>query len=306
MGLIVETPTGLLGFLSNVGHVSVWISHGCLDPSGHITFCENSAGLVLTSTAYWPNPGAAAIPADLFFLGTQPGVAGRDRAAWTGTLGGMYPEVQPAVGAKYLGRAWLRGLRVLKFATSAEEDRRVLAEVDAAQRDYHYSYSARNCAFYAQTILQRYFGPEFHGNRALELGIETPRAVERALRHRLKKDGIEYQVLQFKGDLRHAWRQPSRNICESAILDPKYAIPLLMYQPYLYVGFAGCYAAIRISTWASVQHPPLLRGEPMQFAGSQPRDQRLQAFEQLTGVATSSFDEAAPGASTKKTMEVDR
>lgn len=293
VGLIIETPTGLLGFLSNVGHVSVWISHGCLDSSGHIQFCENTAGLVLTSTAYWPNPGAAAIPAGLFFLGSEPGVMGRDRAAWTATLGQTYPEVQPAVGAKYLGRAWLRSLRVLKFETSAEEDRRVLAEIDAVQRKYRYSYSERNCAFYAQTILQHYFGSGFHANRVLEFGIATPRAVERALRHQLKEQSIDFRVIHFRGNLRHAWRQPSRNICESAILDPKYAIPLLMYQPYLYAGFAGCYAAIRISTWTSTRPIPLLQISPLPFAPSQGREPRLYAFELLTGVSTPEFGQTS-------------
>ncbi len=298
MGLIIETPTGLLGFLSNVGHVSVWISDGCLDSSGHIQFCEGTAGLVLTSTAYWPNPGAAAIPADLFLLGTQPKTVGRDSAAWSATLGNIYPDVQPAVGAKYLGRAWLRSLRVLKFETSAEEDRRVLAEIDAVQREYRYSYSERNCAFYAQAVLQRYFGPEFHGNRVLELGIMTPRAVERALRHHLNKQSIPFTDIHFKGNLRHAWRQPSRNICESAILDPKYAVPLLIYQPYLYASFAGCYATIRISTWATRRHLPLVQVEPMHFLSSQPQEPRLRAFEVLTGVSAPGFGPLVHGAMT--------
>ena len=289
IGLIIETPTGLLGFLSNVGHVSVWISRGCLDASGEIYFCENTSGLVLTSTAYWPNPGAAAIPADLFFLGTTPGTRGRNSAAWVATLGQTYPQVRPTVGAKYLGRAWLRGLRVLKYPTSAADDRRVLAEIDATQHGYRYSYSERNCAFYAQAVLQRYFGTMFHGNRILELGIETPRAVERALRHRLQKQSINYEEVHFRGELRHAWRQPSRNICESAILDPKYAIPLLFYQPYLYAGFTGCYAAIRISTWVSARQPPPLQVRPMLFMGADREDQRVRAFRQLTGVSPIPF-----------------
>ena len=288
VGLIIETPTGLLGFLSNVGHVSVWISNGCLSPSGHIQFCEGTAGLVLTSTAYWPNPGAAAIPADLFFLGRQPGVVGRDRDAWTASLESAYPDVRPAVGAKYLGRAWLRSLRVLKFETTAAEDRRVLEEMEAVQRDYRYSYSERNCAFYAQAVLQRYLGPDFHGNRVLELGIMTPRAVERALRHRLDQQSIPFEEVHFKGNLRHAWRQPSRNICESAIFDPKYAIPLLMYQPYLYAGFAGCYTAIRIAGWVGTDHPAMRQEHPL-FQSPRPKEPRLQAFEVLTGVPAPRF-----------------
>ncbi len=274
---------------------------------GHIRFCEGTSGLVLTSTAYWPNPGAAAIPADLFLLGTQSGTAGRSRAAWTSTLANLYPEVQPAIGAKYLGRTWLRSLRVLKFETSAEEDRRILAEIDATQREYRYSYSERNCAFYAQSVLQRYLGSGFHGNRVLELGIMTPRAVERALRQHLEEQSVDFEEIHFKGDLRHMWRQPSRNICESAIFDPKYAIPLLMYQPYLYAGFAGCYTAVRISTWAKTRHVPLMSGRLLVVSSTKPnefRDPRYRAFNLLTGMSkptsrSTSFNESSLTAAAK-------
>ena len=294
VGLVVETPTGMLGFLSNVGHVSIWISDGCLDSAGHIRYCEGTSGLVLTSTAYWPSPGAAAIPADLFFLGTEPGPSGRNGAAWSATLGSVYPEVRPAVGAKYLGRSWLRSLRVLKFQTSPEDDRRVLAEIDATQRQYRYSYSHENCAFYAQSILQRYFGPGFHENRMLELGLDTPRAVERALKHHLQEQSIRFETVHFKGDLRHAWRQPSRNICESAIMDPKYAIPLLLYQPYLYGGFAGCYAAIRVSAWVRRRGEPGGELETLSTAERVNNEPRLNAFQRLTGSSVVSFHASAP------------
>ena len=108
VGLIVETPTGILGFLSDVGHSSVWISHGCLSRQGEVSFCENTQGIVLTSTAYWPNPGVAAIPAELFFLGVHPGSAGRSEAAWNDSLATAYPNVDSRSGRKYLGRVWRR------------------------------------------------------------------------------------------------------------------------------------------------------------------------------------------------------
>src|ERR1700712_105944 len=103
VGLIVETPTGMLGFFSDVGHASVWISRGCLGAQGQLEYCENSKGIVLTSTSYWPNPGAAAIPAELFFLGSTVG-GGAEAAAWTQDLAGRYPEVGLKHGSKYLGR----------------------------------------------------------------------------------------------------------------------------------------------------------------------------------------------------------
>ncbi len=281
VGLVVETPTGLLGFLSDVGHASVWLSRGCLDATGHIQFCEHTSGLVLTSTSYWPNPGAAAIPANLFFLGESSTVHGGPAATWESTLAGAYPDVPAEQGQKYLGRAWRRSLRVVRFSTTAAEDRSAIARIEAERPSYHYSYGHRNCAYYAQSVLQHYLGGSFHGDRVLEFGVVTPRSVERALKRNLKQQGTPLQTIAFRGRFWHAWREPPRNICEAAVLDPKYAIPMLIYQPYLYAGFAGCYGLIRIlAITNSVPSESFLPGAVTGKASSREQDTR-EAFQQL-------------------------
>ena len=281
VGLVVETPTGLLGFLSDVGHASVWLSRGCLDATGHIQFCEHTAGLVLTSTSYWPNPGAAAIPANLFFLGESSTVHGGPAATWESTLAGAYPDVPAEQGQKYLGRAWRRSLRVVRFSTTAAEDRSVLAQLEAERQGFHYSYAHRNCALYAQLVLQHYLGASFHGNRVLEFDMLTPRSVERALKRSLKQQGTPFQTVAFRGRFWHSWREPPRNICEAAVLDPKYAIPMLIYQPYLYAGFAGCYGLIRVlAVTNSVPSESFLPIAVTGKASSREQDTR-EAYKQL-------------------------
>ena len=287
VGLIVETPTGMLGFLSDVGHASVWISHGCLNKEGEVRYCEHSSGIVLSSTAYWSTPGAAAIPAELFFLGAAPGKAGRSLTAWTSSLGAAYPTVNPSYGRKYLGRVWCRGMRVTTFATTPEEDRRVLEQVERQRQEYRYSYSRRNCSFYAQQVLQLYLGTRFHANLIFDVGINTPRALERALLHRLEADpGISFRVFTFHGRPSQSWRQPPRNLCEAALFDPKYAVPLLMFQPYIYVGFGACYGATRVAafTWNKRQLSSSQTSlSPFAFSDRIGTDARLLTYQQLTG-----------------------
>ena len=281
VGLVVETPTGLLGFLSDVGHASVWLSRGCLDATGHIGFCEHTSGLVLTSPSYWPNPGAAAIPAALFFLGESSVAGGGPAATWETTMASTYPNVPAEQGRKYLGRAWLRSIRVVRFSTTAAEDRTALAQLEAERQGFHYSYAHRNCAFYAQAVLQHYMGASFHGNRVLEFGMLTPRSVERALKRNLKQQGTPFQTVAFRGRFWHSWREPPRNICEAAVLDPKYAIPMLIYQPYLYAGFAGCYGLIRVlAITNSVPSESFLPGAVTGKAASREQDTR-EAYRQL-------------------------
>lgn len=288
VGLIIETPTGVLGFLSDVGHSSVWISHGCLSKDGEVRFCEQSQGLVLSSTAYWPNPGAAAIPAELFFLGSSPGADGMSLAAWNTSLGAAYPAVPPKYGRKYLGRVWRRAMRVTTFATTAEEDRRVLEQIEQQRRSYRYSYSHRNCAFYAQQVLQLYLGSGFHANRTFDLGVYTPRALERSLLHRLEAEPhASFHVYRFGGKLSQSWRQPPRNFCETALFDPKYALPLLMYQPYIYVGFGACYGLNRLAaaTWNRPHRSPTEVGAVglAFWHGAPASDPRLVTYRMLTG-----------------------
>ena len=299
VGLVLETPTGPLGFFSDVGHASIWISHGCLSPQGEVRYCEHSQGIVLTSTSYWPNPGAAAIPAELFFLGSRPGPAGHGERAWNDNLAAAYPSIDREMGRKYLGRADRRGIRVLSFSTTPEDDRRVLAEVERLRHDYRYSYIHRNCAFYAESVLKLYLGDDFRANRVLDFGVLTPRALERALRHRLEDTpDRSFRVVRFKDSGAHSWRQPPRNICESALFDPKYAIPLAFFQPHLYIGFGVCYGINRITgTRGGRTHDVVRERSP---SGPQPwdLDPHLTAFETLTGPVpgTSLWSSPAPAA----------
>ena len=247
VGLIVENPTGPLGFFSDVGHASVWISDGCLDEQGEVRYCEHSSGIVLTSTSYWPNPGTAAIPAELFFLGSAANEPDNVHATWDETLAKAYPKVPEADGRKYFGRVWRRETNVLVFATSAEEDLRILQTIQQERSEYHYNYLRHNCADYAEMVLRLYLGKKLKVRRWLDLGVTTPRALQRALVHALGKqpEGTLTRY-HFAGLKRHKWRQPPRNLCESAVLDPKYAVPLVFYQPVAYAGFGICYGVTRL------------------------------------------------------------
>src|ERR1700712_5170661 len=158
VGLVVENPTGPLGFFSDVGHASVWISRGCLGDHGEIRYCEHSRGIVLTSTSYWPNPGVAAIPSELFLLGPVPGSL--TPATWDQTLAAAYPQVREEHGRKYLGRIWRRETNVLVFRSSAEEDRVALETIERERLNYHYDYLRHNCADYAELVLRLYLGPK--------------------------------------------------------------------------------------------------------------------------------------------------
>ena len=139
-GLVIENPDGAFGFLTDAGHASVWISHGCLDEHGRAYFCEGSPGIILTGTGYWRRPGAAAIPADLYFVGPSAVPVPDPARTWSQVLGAAYPDISPQIGRKYIGRLWRRNVRVLVFPTTAEEDRRVIETAQRERSDFRFSF----------------------------------------------------------------------------------------------------------------------------------------------------------------------
>ncbi len=285
VGLVLESPSGPMGFFTDAGHASVWISRACLTSTGEIQFCEHSSGVVLTSTSYWTNPGTAAIPADLFFLGSRSGRTGRDIAAWQSSLAPIYPSLDPRLGQKYLGRAYRRSVRILAFETSAEQDREVIAKIQADRPDFHYNYLRRNCAVYSEHVLKLYFGDSLEVRHFLDFGLTTPRAVERALRRTLQHDPVaHFRTVRFPTSRLQSWRQPPRNLCESATLDPKYAVPLVLFQPEIYLGFGACYAWNRIPA-ALHDHET---ATPRRSTSGEKLDRRVAAFESLTATVPQS------------------
>ncbi len=281
VGLVLESPSGPMGFFTDAGHASVWLSRACLTSTGEIQFCEHSPGVVLTSTSYWTNPGTAAIPANLFFLGSRSGRTGRDVAAWQSSLAPIYPSLEPQLGQKYLGRAYRRSVRILTFETSAEQDREVIAKIQADRPDFHYNYLRRNCAVYSEYVLKLYFGDDLEVRHFLDFGLTTPRAVERALRRTLRhQPSAHFRTVRFPSSILQSWRQPPRNLCESATLDPKYAVPLVLFQPEIYLGFGACYAWNRIPA-ALHDHET---ATPQRRTSGEKLDRRVAAFESLTGI----------------------
>ena len=247
-GLVIENPDGAFGFLTDSGHASVWISHGCLSQHGELYYCEHSDGVIVTGTGYWKNPGAPAIPAGLYFVGPNAAPVPDTLAVWNQNLASAYPDISPKLGRKYIGRVWLRSMRVLVFPTSAEEDRRVIEAVQKERADFHFSFYHHNCASYAQHVLELYRGHPLDARAWLDIGMTTPRSVELALEKDLRHyPRVEPRRYQFAASLRQRVR-PARTLCESALFDPKYAVPILVLEPFLYPGFAGCYAVSRTRT----------------------------------------------------------
>ena len=66
------------------------------------------------------------------------------------------------------------------------------------------------------------------------------------------------RVYQFAATRRQRL-QPPRTLCETALFDPKYAIPIIALEPEVYPAFIGCYVMGRHHTGKELQ-PVVIQG----------------------------------------------
>ncbi|HEY0796210.1 MAG TPA: hypothetical protein VGD64_10555 [Acidisarcina sp.] len=244
VALLVEDPAGYKGFLSDSGHLAIWISDACVGVEGRITPCNGGGGVVLSSTSYWLRKGWAAIPAQTYL----DGVAGKSETiAWSDTLHAAYPEVPINYGRKYIGRLNHRGVYVLRLHTSSEQDAQVLEGIQQGRNQFHYAVWTNNCSDFARQVLQLYFPGEFGRRIFPDFGITTPHGVANRLWKLAKKTpALDMRVYYIPRRTRagHIHDGRTKGICEAATTDVKYAAPLIFYQPLIYAAFGVCYVTL--------------------------------------------------------------
>jgi hypothetical protein len=268
MSLIIEDPAGYKGFWSDSGHLSIWISDVCVGTDGVVDSCGGGDGTVLSSTSYWSASGWAAIPARLYFEGKANELAG---VTWSNTLSNFYPAIPVDYGRKYIGRLGHRGAYVIRIHTSSEEDSEVIERIQRSRNTFRYAVFYRNCSDFARQILDLYFPGQFRRKLIPDFGISTPHGVaNRFWKVGQKNPQLQMQVYYIprRNPGSHLLNGPTKGICEAAVTDVKYAVPLLIYQPVIYAAFAACYLA--------TDQPPFLH------RGFRQHVSRVSSFDMLT------------------------
>lgn len=243
MALLVEDPAGYKGFWSDSGHLAIWISNACVGSEGAVTPCSGGNGVVLSSTSYWAAQGWATIPAQLYLEGA-PGE--QETAAWSETLSQTYPAIPINYGRKYIGRLNHRGSYVLRIHTTPEQDARVLERIQQGGSLFRYAVFSSNCSDFARQVLGLYFPKSFQRHLVPDFGISTPHGVANHFWILSRQaPGLQLRVYYIPRHNRaghlHAGR--TKGVCEAAVTDVKYALPLIFYQPAVYAAFGACYLA---------------------------------------------------------------
>jgi hypothetical protein len=257
--LLMEQPYGVFGSLNPTGHAALYLERVCADTPVHLRMCrEGETGVVISRYHGIGNYDWVAIPLIPYLYSvddpsqvpakvdaeTVKRLRDHYREASLGAfgqalpLGNMFRDGWPQL----VGTAYDRRTYAFRFATTPEQDRELIARLNAGSNVTHFNILYHNCADFDRFILNNYFPHRFGRTVFPDAGITTPKHVAYALvkygrRHPETQLSI-LEIPQVPG-----FRHESRGIHgvdESLIMDG-YVIPIVVLNPYLAGGLVADY-----------------------------------------------------------------
>lgn len=142
-----------------------------------------------------------------------------------------------------VGAAYRRKIYVFEIQTSPAQDDRLIETLNAGPNRRRFNFFFRNCANFAESILNFYFPHAIHRSFSADFGLVTPKQIAKSLvEYAHDQDELHFSVFvipQVPGTIKR-----SGKICgvvEALVKKKQYAIPLVVWQPYFTAALLGAY-----------------------------------------------------------------
>ncbi len=133
-----------------------------------------------------------------------------------------------------VGAAYDRTLYGFELETTTEDDERLIRHLNSQRNRRRFHLLYRNCADFARSIVNFYYPHAIRRNFIADVGISTPKQSAKALvRYGQRRPELRlsyFVVPQISGERRS---NKVRGVSEFLIRSPKYAVPLLVLQPWV-------------------------------------------------------------------------
>lgn len=252
--LLMEEPYGLFGALNPTGHDAVYFERICAETPIRLRRCapgelgavvtryQGIAGYDWLATPLMPYLYSVEQASEVPRLADRATVS-RLREQYHDThllsLGKEVPKgglVQRGWN-QLVGVAYERRIYAFRFATTEEQDDRLLARMNAAVNRSRFGLLYSNCADFNREILSFYLPNTFPRSIFPDAGITTPRQVTYKLVRYARKHA-EAQLTIFEIPQIPGLRRKSRankSIIES-LITTGYVVPLAFINPYIAAG----------------------------------------------------------------------
>jgi hypothetical protein len=256
--LLLEEPYGHFGAFTATGHAAVYLNRVCADSPTVLRRCKDSeSGVVISRYNKIAGRDWLAIPlipylyaveqSDEIPLFANPKIVAFLRNQYRKkNLEDVAPDDQtgePPEGnwTQLVGAAYDRTIYGFEIQTSADQDDRLIRELNSRTNRSHFNLLAHNCADFAKAVINFYYPRTLHRNLIADVGITTPKQISKLL----VKFGERHPELQFStfvipqvpGTLPRS--TPVHGVVESVLKSKKYLLPVAILHPIV----TGCLAA---------------------------------------------------------------
>lgn len=312
----MEEPYGFFGALNPTGHTAVYLARVCAETPVSLRRChEGEMGVVISRYRGIRDYDWIAIPLIPYLYSVEEAADAPTRVnpAMVHRLRDHYREAHltelgedlPAGGFFYAGWAQLIGVSyerrifALRFNTSAEQDDRLIAQMNADPNQSHFNILFNNCADFARALLDVYYPGTFKRSIFPDAGMTTPKQIAYKLARYGRKHpetGLAvYEIPQIPGY--HRRSRSNKDVAES-LATGAYAVPLAIASPYLLGGIFADYL-VRSHHGVIPKHPEKLEASMLSALAGKPGEPT--ASEHLTLYATGSAHETPEDAARSNT-----
>jgi hypothetical protein len=257
MTLLVEEPYGPFGAISPTGHAAIYLTNVCAETPTLLRRCRaGESGVVISRYSHIHGYDWIAIPLIPYLYAVdQPdkvlewsdsnSVSHLRQSYRNRYLRELVPEEDEHSGAwtQLVGVSYDRRIYGLQIETTAEQDDRLIQELNSKPNRSHFNFFFHNCADFARKVIDLNHPKSVRRSFSADLGFTTPKQIAKCLVNygKLHPD-LRLSVLvipQIPGELARSHKV--RGVCEALVRSKKYVMPLAFLNPWVTAGFFAAY-----------------------------------------------------------------
>lgn len=260
VAVFLHEPFGISGDANPTGHAAIYLSHVCADSLVSLRPCNpDEQGVVISRYHRVGGYDWIAVPLIPYLYAVDdagdvpeqvtPKMVAELRDDYRRRhLEGIAPDARDGSAPKgdwiqLVGAAYDRTIYSFEIATTAEQDRRLIALLNSRENQESFNLLFHNCADFARRIVDLYYPRAVHRSFIADLGIMTPKQTAKCLVHYARRHpnlGLSsFEIPQVSGTVPRSG--PVRGVLEALVKSKKYMLPLTplaVWQPYLGGGLA--------------------------------------------------------------------
>ncbi|MFZ0663049.1 MAG: hypothetical protein WAM66_10185 [Acidobacteriaceae bacterium] len=250
VALLLEQPYGHLGMFTPTGHVAIYLSDVCAAAPVRLRRCDpGETGVVISRYHHIHGYDWMAMPLlpYLYAVDNPQDIPARSSKVMAMHLRNQYrreylreyiPDdphraIPKGSWTELLGESYIRKIYGFSLETSPEQDDEFIAVFNDRKNRSRYNLIFRNCANFAENILNFYYPHSVHRNFIVDLGIMTPKQTARSFQKYARRhpdlEFTTFVIPQVPGAVGRS--TPIHGVLDSVLETKKYILPLAVLHP---------------------------------------------------------------------------